>query len=262
MSERGPERAEKARKGFKTLFSRARHSASGASNAVLTNAGPTNVVHAPQGSELVAPRSSPPLVAQTPPPDDQSTPNGQGTPNTSPALAIRLASPPSQTPAVLTATPASPAIQTPSPPNTFESTESSAANTETNYETNADDIEPWTAAFHLFQTKSPDLAASYEKCLASLLDMTADDVKLAVPRSVESIVQTQLERRESKQWTLPLPSGKTINVRKQTEKLFKLLLFFDPIVKDALSSQPYAALAWSGASMLLSVRATTPPPHL
>ncbi|CAK7207096.1 hypothetical protein SEUCBS139899_009904, partial [Sporothrix eucalyptigena] len=260
-----PERLKKSRKGFKNLFSRERHSAGGTSNPVSTNAGPAHAVHAPQGLELVAPRSSTLLVAQAPL-DEKSPPpdHGQGATNdqtTTIGLAFRPAILPAQTSAVLAATPASPAIPTLPPLNPSDTTESTATNTETDTktdtetetETNADDIDPWTAAFHLFQAKFPDLAASYEKCLVSLLGMTADDVKLAVPRSIETAVQTQLERREGKQWKLPLPLGKTIHVRKQTEKLVKFLLYFDPIVKDAVSAQPYAALAWSSVSMLLSL---------
>jgi hypothetical protein len=33
----------------------------------------------------------------------------------------------------------------------------------------------------------------------------------------------------------------------------QFLLWSGPIVKDALSAQPYAALAWSGVSLLLPV---------
>ncbi|KIH91045.1 ankyrin repeat-containing protein [Sporothrix brasiliensis 5110] len=231
-----PERLKKPRKGFKTLFSRERHNAGGPSNPDFTNIGPAHAAHAPQGLELVSPSSSTLRVAQAPLVDNSSPPNhGQA------QMSVALA-----------ATPASPVIPTPPPLNPSDMT-----NTGTEAQTNADDIEPWTAAFHLFQEKSPDLAASYEKCLVSLLGMTADDVKLAVPRSVETVVQTQLKRREGKQWKLPLPLGKTINVRKQTEKLVKLLLYFDPIVKDAVSAQPYAALAWSSVSMLLSLLTNT-----
>ncbi|KAJ6078055.1 uncharacterized protein N7446_000991 [Penicillium canescens] len=35
------------------------------------------------------------------------------------------------------------------------------------------------------------------------------------------------------------------------ERSVKFVLWFDPIVKNAVSTQPYAALAWSGASLLL-----------
>ncbi|KJR84975.1 uncharacterized protein SPSK_08353 [Sporothrix schenckii 1099-18] len=252
-----PERLKKPRKGFKTLFSRERHSAGGPSNPDFTNIGLAHAVHAPQGFELVSPSSSTLRVAQAPLVDNSSPPNhGQGMTygqTTSLGLAFRPAIPPSQTPAVLATTPTSPVIPTPPPLNPSDTTD-----TGTEAQTDADDIEPWTAAFHLFQEKSPDLAASYEECLVSLQGMTADDVKLAVPRSVEAVVQTQLKRREGKQWKLPLPSGKTINVRKQTEKLVKFLLYFDPIVKNAVSAQPYAALAWSSVSMLLSVRVTPP----
>jgi len=78
-------------------------------------------------------------------------------------------------------------------------------------------------------------------------------VDLDTPPSVESIVKTLLEDREKKAWRVSI-LGKDIKIRKQAERLAKFLLWSDPIVQKALSAQPYAALAWSGVSLLLSVR--------
>lgn len=42
-------------------------------------------------------------------------------------------------------------------------------------------------------------------------------------------------------------------MREQGEKVIKFILWFNDIVSQALSAQPYAALAWLGVSILLSL---------
>ncbi len=61
-----------------------------------------------------------------------------------------------------------------------------------------------------------------------------------------------LEERDKKKWRVSL-LHKDVEIRKQAEKLAKFLLWSKDIVKDAVSAQPYAALAWSGVSLLLPV---------
>lgn len=92
----------------------------------------------------------------------------------------------------------------------------------------------------------------YKKHLASLQDDTATGADISNRQSIESIVKQLWEDREKKQWRVSL-LGKEIKIRAQAERLAKFLLWSDPIVKNALSAQPYAALAWSGVSLLLPV---------
>jgi hypothetical protein len=94
--------------------------------------------------------------------------------------------------------------------------------------------------------------ADYKTHLASLQDDAAASGDLSTPRSVENIVRQLLKDREKKQWRVPL-LGRDIKIREQAERLAKSLLWSDSIVKNALSAQPYAALAWSGVSLLLPV---------
>ncbi|KAB5566911.1 hypothetical protein GE09DRAFT_1284618 [Coniochaeta sp. 2T2.1] len=112
------------------------------------------------------------------------------------------------------------------------------------------DVDPWGTAYKIFQEREPELTADYAKHLASVQGDNAATTELSVPRSVELIVRQLLEDREKKQWRVSL-LGRDIKIREQAEKLAKFLLWSDPIVKDALSAQPYAALAWSGVSLLL-----------
>ncbi|KAB5572192.1 ankyrin repeat-containing domain protein [Coniochaeta sp. 2T2.1] len=107
------------------------------------------------------------------------------------------------------------------------------------------DVDPWGTAYKIFQEREPELTADYAKHLASVQGDPAASTDLSVPRSVESIVTQLLEDREKKQWRVSL-LGRDIKIREQAEKLAKFLLWSDSIVKDALSAQPYAQLAWSG----------------
>jgi ankyrin repeat domain-containing protein 50 len=94
------------------------------------------------------------------------------------------------------------------------------------------------------------LAGDYKKHLNSRGDDHPDP--LSTPESTRSIVEQLVKDRETKQWRLPL-AGKDINIREEAEKLVKFFIWSDGVIKSALSTQPYAALAWSGVSILLPV---------
>lgn len=117
-------------------------------------------------------------------------------------------------------------------------------------------LDPWTRAYEMFQGREPELAADYRKHLASLQENTNSNSDLSTPLAVESIVKRLLADREKKQWQVPF-LGKDVKIREQTERLAKFVLWSDEIVKSALSAQPYAALAWSGVSLLLPVSSMT-----
>ena len=109
--------------------------------------------------------------------------------------------------------------------------------------------DPWTVAYEIVQEREPELMIDYKKHLASVYGGDAD---LSTPRFVESIVNKFLDDREAKQWRVPLLDS-DIRIREQVEWLVKFLLWSYSIVKTAVTAQPYAALAWSGASLLLPV---------
>jgi hypothetical protein len=119
-------------------------------------------------------------------------------------------------------------------------------------------LDPWTLAYEIFQHQEPNLASDYKKHLASLQVDNVSSVNLSSPLHFESIVNRLLEDRKKNQWQVPL-LGKDIKIREQVERLAKFVLWSDEIVKSALSAQPYAALAWSGVSMLLPVSFMTLP---
>ncbi|KAJ6036165.1 hypothetical protein N7540_000444 [Penicillium herquei] len=109
-----------------------------------------------------------------------------------------------------------------------------------------DKFEPWNHAYAMLVEREPELMEDYKKHLASLHELSTDGDSW----SVESIVKQLLENRQKKQWRVSL-LGKEVKIREQSERLAKFLLWSSPIVQSAVSSQPYAALAWSGVSLLL-----------
>ncbi|ETS01080.1 hypothetical protein M419DRAFT_81505, partial [Trichoderma reesei RUT C-30] len=110
--------------------------------------------------------------------------------------------------------------------------------------------DPWALAFSMVQKREGELMLAYEKYLSSLQGDAAADASLSTPEFVRAIVDRAIKNREEKRWIVPL-LGTDIEVRKQAERLAKLLLWSELIVKSAVSNQPYAALAWSGVSILL-----------
>ncbi|KAK4205835.1 ankyrin repeat protein [Rhypophila decipiens] len=115
------------------------------------------------------------------------------------------------------------------------------------------DIDLWDCAYEEVKKRQGELIADYEKHLVSLQGSAAAGADLpTTPSIIKSVVNTLLEDREKKQWRVPL-QGKDHLVREQVEKLMKFCLWADTIVKNVVSAQPYAALAWSGVSLLLPV---------
>lgn len=109
----------------------------------------------------------------------------------------------------------------------------------------------WASAFERFCEHNPELANDYAKHISGD-DANPDPKKPPSLRSIRFIMDQVQRHRAGKQWTIPL-AGKDVNVREHAESFCKFLLWSDKIVKEALSAQPYAALAWTGVSILLPV---------
>jgi hypothetical protein len=110
----------------------------------------------------------------------------------------------------------------------------------------------WLRAYMKLQEQQPELIKAYNTHLASLQHDQENRGGIQNERSVKSVVNQLLDDREKKQYRVPLLK-KDVKIRDQVEKVARFVLWFDPIVKSAVSTQPYAALAWSGASLLLPV---------
>ncbi|KAJ5549391.1 hypothetical protein N7513_006625 [Penicillium frequentans] len=111
----------------------------------------------------------------------------------------------------------------------------------------------WSEAFVMFEKRDTDqeLITAYTNYLVSSQgEGTSTSIDFSNPESVEGVVRRLLVDREQKQWKFHFRSH-NISVREQFEKLGRLLLWSDSLVQTAVSTQPLAALAWSGVSLIL-----------
>lgn len=117
----------------------------------------------------------------------------------------------------------------------------------------------WSRAFEALSKREPELVQDYELHMAARQDQNqapteaARQLLLSNPESVTRTVKALQDERESKQWSFTI-RGKSHKTKTQVENLVELLSFADGIVKQAVSGQPYAALAWSSLSLFLPVR--------
>lgn len=119
----------------------------------------------------------------------------------------------------------------------------------------------WSRAYRTLSEREPDLVADYERHIqmrqddnvdASDLSSACTTQRLSSQKAVKETLEALQNERERKQWKFTIRS-KDHKVKDQLEKLVKLLTLADGLVKQAASAQPYAALAWSAASIFLPV---------
>ncbi len=118
----------------------------------------------------------------------------------------------------------------------------------------SESLDLWKLAFDKFREEESDLLGAYDQYV---LGPTTVDGSLASQEAIEAALSKLLEDREKKQWKISVLSH-DIKIRAQVERLVGILKWSDPLVKSALSSQPYAALAWSGVSFLFPVSNLVP----
>ncbi|CEJ93244.1 hypothetical protein VHEMI08849 [[Torrubiella] hemipterigena] len=75
------------------------------------------------------------------------------------------------------------------------------------------------------------------------------------------MLQHLQEERKTKQWKFTIRS-KDHKIKDQLEKLVKFMSLADGIIKQAVSAQPYAALAWSAVSIFLPLIASSFKKHI
>ncbi|KAJ2979425.1 hypothetical protein NQ176_g3262 [Zarea fungicola] len=112
----------------------------------------------------------------------------------------------------------------------------------------------WSRAYVALAEREPELVKDYERHIGAWQNEdetpAARQAALSNPKSVKETVESLQDARKNKQWKFSVRSQDK-KVRDQLEKLVKLLSFADGIIKQAVSAQPYAALAWSAVSVFL-----------
>ncbi|KAJ3497837.1 hypothetical protein NLG97_g1590 [Lecanicillium saksenae] len=117
----------------------------------------------------------------------------------------------------------------------------------------------WTISYKALRARETDLVSDYERHIGARpegLDEAAHLSAVLSPESIKGTVKALQDDRENKQWAVSI-RGKDHKVRDQLESLVKLLTLADGVVKQALSAQPYAALAWSAVSVFLPLISAT-----
>ncbi|KAM3499454.1 hypothetical protein MY10362_007285 [Beauveria mimosiformis] len=107
----------------------------------------------------------------------------------------------------------------------------------------------WADAYEILRERNKDLVHEYEQALGSTLNSVGES--LSNPESVMNLVERLREEHDGKKLTFRF-GGVEHRYRDQLNNIVKLAMFADSLVKQALATQPYAALAWTGVSILLS----------
>ncbi|KAL8740703.1 MAG: hypothetical protein Q9190_006623 [Brigantiaea leucoxantha] len=109
----------------------------------------------------------------------------------------------------------------------------------------------WMLAYETLKLRDLDLIVDYENCLAATIASSENYPQGPLnPELIKAVVERKLQDHEAKKLILHI-RGKAIKVREQGEKVIKFILWSNGFVSAAVSAQPYAALAWSGVSLLL-----------
>ncbi|MCJ1327108.1 hypothetical protein MMC10_003774 [Thelotrema lepadinum] len=101
----------------------------------------------------------------------------------------------------------------------------------------------WGQAYRKLR-ETNDAVKQYEEILAP------DHRSFTSEKDVQSMIQAQLQEREVKQWTLNVGSH-SVKARKCCETVIKFLIWSKDVVAEAVSTQPYAAIAMAGVSVML-----------
>jgi hypothetical protein len=112
----------------------------------------------------------------------------------------------------------------------------------------------WEPAFRKLEFEQSDLVAEYKKHISSYLGRELIETTIhSSPEAIKGLVKDLMTKRETKQWDVNVFRHR-IKIREQVEVLVGLLVKSDDVIKNAISSQPHLALAWSGVSIILPVR--------
>ena len=109
----------------------------------------------------------------------------------------------------------------------------------------------WKQAYEQLKARDPSLIAGFEGFLQKHYGChdsppTNDDF-------ITKVVESSIEKNDARDIVLHI-GRERISTRKAGETVIRTILWANDFISAAISSQPYAALAWSGLSILLPVR--------
>ena len=126
---------------------------------------------------------------------------------------------------------------------------------QSNAQASSQSADLWERAYESLKLRNPSLVKVYEQHLAAFIGLPGDCSQ--IDRShIQAVINKRLKTREESQLIVRLGSH-SASVREMGENVVTFILWSKDVVSSALSAQPYAALAWSGVSLLLSVYSPT-----
>jgi N-terminal domain of NWD NACHT-NTPase len=104
----------------------------------------------------------------------------------------------------------------------------------------------WSEAYRIVKERELALVQSYER------NLSPNNTTFTSPSQIQDAVKRSLDNREAHKIIITI-AGKSIKIREYGEKLVKFTMWSKDLISSAVSTEPHAALAWVGISLLLPV---------
>lgn len=105
----------------------------------------------------------------------------------------------------------------------------------------------WEKAYQSVKDKYPDLVSRFKNSLTS---NNTSHPRSWTPSYLQTIAESKLTAHDANQLIIRL-GHTSIKVRQQWDRIVKLMFWAKNSISAIVSSQPYAAIAWTGVSILL-----------
>lgn len=114
--------------------------------------------------------------------------------------------------------------------------------------------ELWDVAYGRLQDEDTALVSSFEEGLRSDANpgLTPSGSKVSRREMMEGILKVKMEKINEEVWKLRFGTTE-VQVKDMVEPVLGVVNRMNQYINDALSSNPYASLAWAGVSLLLPV---------
>ncbi|MCJ1260613.1 hypothetical protein MMC22_000475 [Lobaria immixta] len=108
----------------------------------------------------------------------------------------------------------------------------------------------WARAYEALTNRDPDLVAAYANHFAPAnYSSTTPPQRTLSPELIENVIKKSLQDNKAKKLVVRL-GNESIKLQEQGEKIIKFILWSNDFISAAVNAQPFAALAWSGVSVL------------
>ena len=112
-------------------------------------------------------------------------------------------------------------------------------------------VDLWRRAYQDLENREKALVETFERNITYIANATADAEENRFDYgTIQKIAEQKIDTRKAERLSIQL-GNHTMEFRAVGEKIIEGLLWSSTFISAAMSTQPYAALAWSGVSMIL-----------